>query len=70
MADLIDRQGWIPCAKQNPDYYVDVLITTTVTVVVAWRDENGDYCSDGVYYGKENVLAWMPLPKPYEEEQK
>lgn len=62
---------WIPCSERLPELYEDVLITDSDGVVdIASMDDYWDgyeikrkwYLSN---YGFINVLAWMPLPKPY-----
>ena len=71
---VVDR--WIPCSKELPPGYTDVLVFTDghySTVwsltkdffdedVYLWEDENGEI------YEFEEALAWMPLPEPYKGE--
>ena len=57
---------WIPCSEKLPEnghYYL-------------WCSDGGnvqsDYYWDGFENGKKfgyNIIAWMPLPKPYKGEQ-
>ena len=73
---------WIPCSERLPEDDAYVLISKkpsqisgnkfSVTIGVRytnsrshkteWRDSGFGYLSD------EKVLAWMPLPSPYQEE--
>ena len=68
---LEDRLRWTPCSEGLPEedgrYYVtrhDYVTETDFTNILwyekgLWwnRESTGDY----------SVIAWMPLPKPYEE---
>lgn len=78
----IEPQQWIPCSERLPTYRETVLLTTlnhyrTVGYLVP-ADEVGDFdkfiniqdewCISGWYRSFEDVLAWMPLPEPYEEQ--
>ena len=57
---------WIPCSERLPEnghYYL-------------WCSDMGNVQSDYYWNGFENgmkygynIAAWMPLPKPYKEEQ-
>ena len=70
------EQGWIPCSERLPE---DVEVGEEYpNVIFCTQDESytGFYenCTgkwwtadgDGVCY---NVVAWMPLPEPWKEEQ-
>ena len=60
------EQKWIPCSERLPEnghYYL-------------WCSDMGNVQSDYYWNGFENgmkygynIAAWMPLPKPYKEEQ-
>ena len=52
-----------------PDDQQDVLITTKwgVSLVTCTHDDDGCYFDD--YDDRDDVLAWMPLPKPYTKEE-
>ena len=71
--------GWIPCSERLPDACGKYLVTmkwhTTkwngdiedehITIKTAWYGE-----WDDIGWGWSeifDVLAWMPLPEPYEE---
>lgn len=71
---------WIPCSERLPETEVNVLVTQEyddldldgehcVNVDTACLDSYGDWFSvfleDG-YMENYNVIAWMPLPEPYE----
>lgn len=63
----------ISCSEKLPDYEVDVLcLTDEGEYIVGYRDNQwgqdiwttGDFAS-----GTFNVVAWMPLPEFYREEE-
>ena len=71
------KDDWVPCSKGLPDIGEDVLTTDiygdvdieTLTEVprsdnVIWEDE------DGFYTDFEDIIAWMPKPKPYKGDKK
>lgn len=60
------EQRWIPVSERPPEEYGNYLVSTSRGYVVedyyasyGWDDD-----SDMDY-----VIAWMPRPKPYKEEQ-
>lgn len=71
------EQRWIPCSERLPEEWRDVLlsfdksITEWTNVGYMFRDEETFeywFQSDGMSYKKDDVLAWMPLPDAYEED--
>ena len=58
--DAVPR--WIPCSERFPEkdgYY----LTTT-----CYRQVYRDFWNEDHFDRTEAVIAWMPLPKPYQEE--
>ena len=66
---------WIPCSERMPEFSTEVLVTMewgdrhvmsvewdSQTNELAWEDTIQNFRWDF-----DNVIAWMPLPKPYEE---
>lgn len=63
---LTEKPQWIPCSERLPQKYSPCIVT----------DENGavfeyDYNDLTVHdkkwtYCRREIVAWMPLPKPYE----
>lgn len=63
---------WIPCSERLPEKLGEYLVTvntvgwnleeTTEIDIAYWDDLEG-------FHKAEKVIAWMPLPKPYEGEQ-
>lgn len=68
-----NRQQWIPCSYGLPDEGVSVLATIGNYVEIASLDETtgwewlAESASDYWEECCEDVIAWMPLPKPYRE---
>lgn len=72
-ADAVSE--WIPCSERMPEFSTEVLVTMewgdrhvmsvewdSQTNELAWEDTIQNFRWDF-----DNVIAWMPLPKPYEE---
>ena len=60
---------WIPCSERLPEDGQGVLVTVDAN---KWNIEVGSCIySGGTFHSKLydlDVLAWMPLPKPYRED--
>lgn len=65
---------WIPCAEKLPgeDKYVLVCLggdspedQSYCRMAVGWRENGYWNCWDDKADPRMNVIAWMPLPKPY-----
>lgn len=61
--------GWIPTKERLPES--DDMMLVTAKTQKGVRSVNRAYYSNGFWHGSgsmSNVIAWMPLPAPYEEE--
>lgn len=60
-------QQWTPVSEGLPEKEVEVLVTTSWgNVCMAWCD-NGKWRAEYINgYDDDEILAWMPLPEPYE----
>jgi len=77
VCNMIDKApamcGWIPCSERLPDDMTYVLTTIHIPgrepVVRSGVYENGLFHNDNGDVWKatdREVLAWLPLPEPYE----
>ena len=71
------EQRWIPCSERLPDKMGDYLVTLCGNgepwvEIALWNETFGGrwqmvLYNDVDYSDISNVIAWMPLPKPYQE---
>ena len=62
---------WIPVTERSPDISKSVLICDIEgDIYLGHRTRYGDYYPDFFDDRIKSVIAWMPLPEPYKEEQK
>ena len=58
-------QGWIPCSERLPKENTEVLMSLEWGIDIG-ECRNGDWHSEWInHYDDDDVLAWMPLPKPW-----
>lgn len=76
----VKENGWIPVEERMPDYMQDVFVT------YIGCDDGLHYCDDVAYFDSSNrwvwsspsnfkyvdpeIIAWMPLPEPYQGKEK
>lgn len=67
-----DAARWIPCSERLPEPYKKVLVSTKFGMEVAWTTDDSGNCwlTSVLVLGGDEVFAWMPLPNPYEKEDK
>lgn len=71
--ELVEReagadQGWIPCSERLPENAMNVIAQFSDGTVTELRYA-GNGIFEGIYeYSTRVIIAWMPLPEPYEEE--
>ena len=69
---------WIPMTERKPEVDQDVLVTTKndgmYVVTYAFKEWTPGHCfhwkpcfMGTEYLSEEDVVAWMPLPEPYQE---
>lgn len=71
---------WIPCSKRLPDDYDRYLITTDYDIVAIANYGYTNDCPDEIAFykwddeewrcWKPDVTAWMPLPTPYDPQER
>ena len=68
---FVPEPEWIPVTKKIPERDEEVLAWCKCTcfeyIKILWIDELSGLWSDGDNFHDE-VLAWMPLPEPYQGE--
>ena len=77
--DALERSEWIPCGERLPSNSDDVLITINGNSFVASGTYAGYHSGQWWYLGEDgeitdvpitaDVIAWMPLPGPYEPKE-
>ena len=71
--ELVEReagadQGWIPCSERLPENAMNVIAQFSAGTVTELRYA-GNGIFEGIYeYSTRVIIAWMPLPEPYEGE--
>lgn len=64
LAEMPSAQRWIPCSERLPEEARSYLVTNSKWG--AWCVDR-DMFIDGHWAKNDDVIAWMPLPEPYEE---
>lgn len=65
----IPQQGWIPVTERLPEDNIHVLCQFNLNGMAECYLAHGVFhIVGGVVMSCNEVLAWMPLPKPYEAE--
>ena len=73
------EQQWVPCSERLPDKMGDYLVTLwddrgTWVEIALWNETFGGrwqavLYNDVDYSDISNVIAWLPLPEPYQGER-
>lgn len=67
------NNGWIPCSERLPEIRQDCLVTVRYTgfmgmhgfwVKTGHMESENDWCGD---CSNGEVIAWQPLPEPYQQ---
>ena len=69
-ARTIEERKWIPCSERLPE--TDEMMLVTAQPKKGAPNVNRAYYMDGAWHGSgsmSNVIAWMPVPDPYEPEE-
>ena len=66
-----EADRWIPVSERLPENDEYVLVYDNSDMFVAWFSKKLGWCSfDGDFDEHTPIIAWKPLPKPYESEDK
>ena len=59
---------WIPCSERKPKQQQPVIITDEGDVLTGYINSLNEWMD---FYGNrlKGVIAWMPLPEPYKENE-
>ncbi len=63
----LTNDGWIPCSERLPQYDYDTVLCVTDTnfyAVMVYTKEYGFRSGDLDFNGE--IIAWQPLPTPYQ----
>ena len=66
---LEQEPRWIPVSERLPAFNETVIVTSGRGTYIGWINptDKGWRVDSVLYYFMDDVLAWMPLPKPYSE---
>ena len=64
-----NHNGWIPCSERLPKYGEVVMCSCTNSgITISCITHKGVKPSKSVRFGQHSVIAWQPLPEPYQPE--
>ena len=62
-----NHNGWIPCSERLPKYgEVVMCYCTNSGITISYITHKGVKPSKSVRFGQHSVIAWQPLPQPYQ----
>ena len=62
-----NHNGWIPCSERLPKYGEVVMCSCTNSgITISCITHKGVKPSKSVRFGQHSVIAWQPLPQPYQ----
>ena len=63
----VGSNGWIPCSERLPKYGEVVMCSCTNNgITISCITHKGVKPSKSVRFGQHSVIAWQPLPQPYQ----
>ena len=69
IAIALQSQKWIPCSERLPENNTDVIVCFHNGEITEMR-YLGNEIFQGIYkHTTKVIVAWMPLPEPYREEE-
>lgn len=68
LKSLREKSKWIPCSESLPENAMNVIAQFSSGTATELRYA-GNGIFEGIYeYSTRVIIAWMPLPEPYEGE--
>lgn len=68
LKSLREKSKWIPCSERLPENAMNVIAQFSDGTVTELRYA-GNGIFEGIYeYSTRVIIAWMPLPEPYKED--
>ena len=64
------EQRWIPCSERLPELGRNILVTTSWNFVTKAMSCGDHWEINSIDYKLSSVVAWMPLPEPYQGERR
>lgn len=72
-----ETHGWIPVSEALPEDACQCIVTAKVKHVDNYPDyevdtanfADGIFTTDNSWWGVESIIAWMPLPEPWREQE-
>ena len=62
------NNGWVPCSERLPKYgEVVMCYCTNSGITISCITHKGVKPSKSVRFGQHSVIAWQPLPKPFQK---
>ena len=63
----VGSNSWIPCSERLPKYGEVVMCSCTNSgITISCITHKGVKPSKSVRFGQHSVIAWQPLPQPYQ----
>jgi hypothetical protein len=66
---LMEQTSWIPVEERLPGNDDCVLVYDNVDFFVAWYNWYGWHSTDNNFDEYTPIIAWMPLPQPYQPKE-
>lgn len=68
LENMPSTQQWIPCSERPPEESGDYLVTVVHHSDELWVEvDQFDNTNGSWWHYMDDVIAWMPRPKPYQE---
>ena len=65
---MFSNRRWIPCAERLPELEHTLYLVTRKTSRGWFYTTRSYFFTKEVGWSDDKIVAWMPMPEPYEEE--